>query len=82
VQSWEVAIDEKEAPEMTEASGLTDDQASLESASRRTHASEFETQLRSSIARVSEQVRQTTLELPLRSLFLAFILGVWVARWR
>jgi hypothetical protein len=42
----------------------------------------FETQLRSSVARVAGQLRQTTVEAPLRSLCLAFILGVWVARRR
>jgi hypothetical protein len=75
-------MDVKEASAMTEASGLTHNEAGLESASRGTHASQFETQLRASIARVSEQLRQTTLEAPLRSLCLAFILGVWVARRR
>jgi hypothetical protein len=72
-------MDEKEASAMTEASGLPDDQAGLESACRGTAASQFEIQLRSSVARLSEQLRQTTLEAPLRALFLAFILGVRVA---
>jgi hypothetical protein len=75
-------MDEKEASAMTEASGLTDDQAGLETASRRTADSQFEAQLRSSVARGCDQLRQTTLEAPLRSLFLAFILGVSVARRR
>ena len=68
-------MDEKEASAMTEASRLTDDQAGLESACRGTAACQFETQLRSSVARVASQMRQMTLEAPLRSLFLAFILG-------
>jgi hypothetical protein len=67
---------------MTEVSGMTDDQAGLESASRGTHASQFGTQLRSSVARVARQLQQTNLEAPLQSLSLAFILGVWVARRR
>ena len=75
-------MDVKEASAMTEASGLTHDEAGLESASRGAHASQFETQLRSFIAGLSAQLRQTTLEAPLRSLFVAFILGVWVARRR
>jgi hypothetical protein len=75
-------MDERETSAMTEISGMTDDQAGLESASRGTQASQFETQLRSSISRLSEQLRQTTLEVPLRSLFLGFVLGVWVARRR
>ena len=69
-------MEKKEASVMTEASGLTGDQAGLESASGVTAASQLEIQLRSSVARLSEQLRQTTLEAPLRSLFLAFILGV------
>jgi hypothetical protein len=75
-------MDEKEASAMTEVSGMTDVQASPESASRGMQASQFETQLRSFIAGLSAQLRQTTLEAPLRSLFVAFILGVWVARRR
>ena len=78
----EASMDEKEASVMTEASGLTDDQAGIESASGGTAASQFETQLRSSVARVAGQLRQTTLEARLPSLCLAFILGVWVARGR
>jgi len=73
-------MDVKEASAMTEASGLTEGQ--LESASHEPRASPFETQLRSSMARFAEQLRRTTIEAPLRSLFLAFILGVWVARRR
>jgi hypothetical protein len=72
-------MDVKEASAMTEVSGMTDDQVGLESASRGTHASQFETQLHSSVTRVAGHLRQTTLEAPLRSLCLAFILGVWVA---
>ena len=75
-------MDEKEPSAMRRASGLTDDQAGLETASRGIADSQFETQLRSSVARVCDQLRQTTLEAPLRSLFLAFILRVWVARRR
>jgi hypothetical protein len=67
---------------MTEASGLTHDEARLESASCGTQANQFETQLRSFVARVAGQLRQTTVEPPLRSLCLAFILRVWVARRR
>jgi hypothetical protein len=69
-------MDEKDALAMTEASGLTDDQADLERASSGTAASQFETQLRSVMAGLSAQLRRTTLEAPLPSLFLAFILGV------
>jgi hypothetical protein len=72
-------MDEKEASAMTEVSGMTDNQADLESAFCGVQASQFGTQLRSFIA---AQLRQTTLEAPLRSLLLAFVLGVWVARRR
>lgn len=75
-------MDMKEASAMTEASGLTDNLDELEKPSRTTRASRNETQPRSPLARVSEQLRKTTAEAPLRSLFLAFILGVWVARRR
>jgi hypothetical protein len=59
-------MDENEAPAMTEASGSTHHEAGRESASRETHASQFEAQLRSSVVRVSEQLRQGTLQAPLR----------------
>jgi hypothetical protein len=75
-------MDEKETSVMMEASGLTNDQAGLESASGGTAASQFETQLRSFIVGLSAQLRQTTLEAPLRSLCFAFSLGIWVARRR
>ena len=78
----EASMDEKDASAMTEASGLTDDQADLERASSGTAASQFEIQLRAAMARLSAQLRRTTLEVPLRSLFLAFIWEVWVARGR
>ena len=67
---------------MTEVSGMTDNQAGLEGASRGVQASHFEIQLRSVMAGFFARLRQTTLEVPLRSLFLAFILGAWVARRR
>jgi hypothetical protein len=75
-------MDEKEVSAMTEVSGMTDNQAGLESASRGVQACQFETQLRSVMAGLSAQLRRTTLDAPLRSLFLAFVLGVWVARRR
>ena len=69
-------MDMKEASAMTEASGLIDCQDELERPSRTTRASRKETQGRSPLARVSEQLRKTTVEAPLRSLFLAFVLGI------
>ena len=75
MQSCEIVMDEKEASAMTAVLGMTKNQADLESPSRGVHASQFETQLRSAVAGLSARLRQTTLEAPLRSLFLAFILG-------
>ena len=73
-------MDMKEASAMTEASGLTDNLDELETPSRTTRWNE--TQPGSPLAHISEQLRKITVEAPLRSLFLAFILGVWVARRR
>ena len=78
----EASMDEKEASAMTEVSEVTDNQAGLESAARGVQASQVEIQLRSVMAGLSAQLRRTALEAPLRSVFLAFILGVWVARRR
>jgi hypothetical protein len=75
-------MDVKEASAMTEASGLTDDQGELGNPSQTTHAGRSDTPPRPPLARLAEHLRKTTLEAPLRSLFLAFILGVWVARRR
>ena len=73
-------MDMKEASAMTEASGLTDNLDELEKPSRTTRRNE--TQPRSPLAGVFERLRKITVDGPLRSLFLAFILGVWVARRR
>jgi hypothetical protein len=72
----------KEASAMTEASGLTDNLDELEKPSRTTCVGRNETQPRSALAGVSEQLRKITVDAPLRSLFPAFILGVWVVRRR
>ena len=75
-------MDVKEASAMTEASGLTGGQDGLENASRTTRASRNEVEPRSPVERLSELLRNMTLGAPLRSLLLAFILGVWVGRRR
>jgi hypothetical protein len=74
-------MDVREASAMTEASGLTNDQDGLENPSRGrvSHGKEADPR---PAARFAEQLRKVTVEAPLRSLFLAFLLGVWVARRR
>jgi hypothetical protein len=75
-------MDTKEASAMTEASGLTDDLVDLEKSRTTTHSSRTEPELRASMMRLSERLRKATMEAPLQSLLLAFILGVLVARRR
>ncbi|MBW5440806.1 hypothetical protein FXB41_40545 [Bradyrhizobium canariense] len=74
-------MDMKEASAMTEASGLTDEIDGTEHTSgtgRRPQRS------RSGDAamRWADQLRKLTLQAPLQSLFVAFLLGIWVARRR
>ena len=75
-------MDIKEASAMTEASGLVDDQARVENSSGRMPGSAKAADPHPSAAHMSEQLRKMILEAPLRSLGLAFLLGVWVARRR
>ena len=75
-------MDIKEASAMTEASGLVDDRTGLENSSGRMPGGGRATDPRPSAARISEQLRKMTLDAPLRSLSLAFLLGFWVARRR
>ncbi|MGV7217467.1 hypothetical protein [Bradyrhizobium sp. UFLA05-112] len=84
-------MDMREASAMTEASGLTNEDGGIEQASgarpdaktevegsrRRTHSPPPDTALR-----WADQLRKLTVEAPLQSLFVAFLLGVWVARRR
>jgi hypothetical protein len=74
-------MDMKEASAMTEASGLTNEQDGKE------HP--FDPRRRplqsvSQDAAISwaERLRKVTVKAPLRSLFVAFLLGIWVARRR
>jgi hypothetical protein len=69
-------MDMREAAAMTEASGLTDEQGGRENYLAR------EMELRHPVARFSEQLRKMTLAAPLPSLFIAFLLGILVARRR
>lgn len=84
-------MDMKEAAAMTEASGLTDDQAGMEqTSSLRPGSGEqrgaVDPQLHSpslgSARRWADQLRDATVKAPLRSLFIAFLAGAWIARRR
>jgi hypothetical protein len=82
-------MDMKEASAMTEASGLTDDQGGIEDASGARRSAETGESRRSlpsaspDVAmRFAGQLRKVTVKAPLRALFAAFLLGVWVARRR
>lgn len=80
-------MDMREASAMTEASGLVDDPdgAALtsgarpvgEASSRLLHSPSQEVAMR-----FADQLRKVAVRAPLQSLFVAFLLGVWVARRR
>ena len=72
-------MDSKEASAMTEASGLTNEQHDPSSDARR-RPPQSPSQ---DVAIVwAERLRKVTMKAPLQSLFVAFLLGVWVARRR
>ncbi|WP_407183500.1 hypothetical protein [Bradyrhizobium centrosematis] len=84
-------MDIKEAAAMTEASGLTDDQGSMDQGSTLRSGSEErrgtanprrEVPSLDSAGRWVDQLREVTTKAPLRSLFVAFLAGVWIARRR
>ncbi|MDA9408031.1 hypothetical protein [Bradyrhizobium sp. CCBAU 45384] len=81
-------MDMKEASAMTEASGLVDHQAA-NSAPQESGQTEFAETRRSlrqpsneAALRWAERLRKLTVQAPLSSLFVAFLLGTWVARRR
>ena len=73
-------MDMKEASAMTEASGLTNEQGV------NAHSSDARRPLPSpsqdAAIRWAERLRKVTVKAPLQSLFVAFLLGIWVARRR
>jgi hypothetical protein len=69
-------MDMKEASAMTEASGLTNEQ---DGNTRRLIP---QSPSKDVAIRWAERLRKITLRAPLQSLFVAFLLGVWVARRR
>jgi hypothetical protein len=74
-------MDTKEASAMTEASGLVDDQDGVEQTSRARRRSLNPPQ-QDAATRWAEWLRKVTVKAPLQSLFVAFVLGLWVARRR
>jgi hypothetical protein len=68
-------MDLKDASAMTEASGLTNEQDG--SARRLSHSPPQD-----AASRWAERLRKVTVKAPLQWLFVAFLLGIWVARRR
>lgn len=83
-------MDMKEGGAMTEASGLTDDQVGMDRTSSRRPGSGWQgasapgarTLPSNSPERWADQLRETTMRAPLRSLLVAFLAGAWIARRR
>ncbi len=82
-------MDMRETSAMTEASGLVDDPEGAAPISgarprgetgRDTRPLQFNS--REAAMRVAERLREVTVKAPLQSLFVAFLLGMWVARRR
>jgi hypothetical protein len=69
-------MDMKEASAMTEASGLTNE----EDGNARRLPPHMPSQ--DAAIRWAERLRKVTVKAPLQSLFVAFLLGIWVARRR
>ena len=68
-------MDMKEASAMTEASGLTNEQDGDARWPPRSSSQEV-------AIRWAERLRKVTVKAPMQSLFVAFLLGIWVARRR
>ncbi|MBR0793067.1 hypothetical protein JQ631_28675 [Bradyrhizobium manausense] len=77
-------MDMKETSAMTDASGLVDDPAGAKLAREAREAAADATARRQSspsdAAAWADRLREITVKAPLQSLFVAFLLGVWVAR--
>jgi hypothetical protein len=72
----ESRMDMKEASAMTEASGLTNEE---DGDARRLPP---QSPAQDAAIRWAERLRKMTMKAPLQSLFVAFLLGIWVARRR
>jgi hypothetical protein len=66
-------MDMKEASAMTEASGLTNEQDGIE---------QLQSPSQDAANLWAERLRKVTIKAPLQSRFVAFLLGMWVARRR
>ncbi|MBH5372988.1 hypothetical protein [Bradyrhizobium glycinis] len=84
-------MDMKEAAAMTEASGLPDNQGGLEQTSSPRSGSGEQRGAANprpgspsldSASRWADRLREVAMKAPLRSLFVAFLAGVWIARRR
>jgi hypothetical protein len=71
----------KEASSMTEASGLTNDQGGIEQTSG-ARRRPLQGPPEDAAMRWADWLREVTVKAPLQSLFVAFLLGIWVARRR
>ena len=74
-------MDMKEASAMTEASGLTNEQSGIEQTSGARRRL-LQSPSQDVAMRWADRLREVTAKAPLQSLFVAFLLGVWVARRR
>ncbi|MET4221869.1 hypothetical protein ABIB00_007105 [Bradyrhizobium sp. LB14.3] len=73
-------MDMNEASAMTEASGLVKDGEGAETSGVRKQP--LRSSSEESTMRWADNVREITMKAPLQSLFVAFLLGIWVARRR
>lgn len=74
-------MDMKEASAMTEASGLTNDEDGIEQTSG-ARRRPLQSPSQEAAMRWADRLREMTVRAPLRSLFVAFLAGVWLARRR
>ncbi|MCA6112575.1 hypothetical protein [Bradyrhizobium cenepequi] len=74
-------MDMKEASAMTEASGLTNEEDGIEQTSG-ARRRPLQSPSQDVAMRWADRLREVTVKAPLQSLFVAFLLGVWVARRR
>ena len=74
-------MDMNEASAMTEASGLMNEQNGNEHTSD-TQRRPLHSPSQDGAAPWAERLRKVTVKAPLQSLFVAFLLGIWVARRR
>jgi hypothetical protein len=70
----------KEASAMTEASGLMNERDNEHRSDA--HRRRLQSPSQDAAIRWAERLRKVTVKAPLQSLFVAFLLGIWVARRR